>query len=185
MNLRTLKKLSKKAAPLLPLLGDDRNQFRAAHHMQCKNYFHTIILERKHWERGRSVHGDPLRHLERKSLAKDGQGWVWRAPPSHPRKGTIMVGSMYGYYEPEWEEETAWEALCSLVRTYFSDWDPEKENVVLTRYFERPGDIIRAAHEMIDAAALERRARQERSGRPDNRAAITEIGPGLRYGDPV
>ena len=44
MNLRTLKKLSKRAAPLLPLLGDDRKQFPAE---RWDNYTGLLIMDRK------------------------------------------------------------------------------------------------------------------------------------------
>lgn len=33
----------------------------------------------------------------------------------HPLAGTPMVGGMSGYYEPEWDEETAYEALHHIV----------------------------------------------------------------------
>ena len=144
MNLRTLKKLSKRAAPLLPLLGDNREQFRAE---KCDNYTKTLIRERKHFERGRSVHADRLREGEIKRPAKDGNGWIWMAPPSHPREGTVMVGAVSGYYEPEWDEETAWDALSSLVRWHFIDCDGDK--LIPTRELRTPREVFIAAAEMI------------------------------------
>lgn len=50
MNLRTLKKLFKRAAPWLPLLGDNREQFCAEAH---NNYHGCFIGDRKHRERSR------------------------------------------------------------------------------------------------------------------------------------
>lgn len=147
MNLRTLKKLSKQAAPLLPLLGDHRKQFPA---VRGDNYIGIVIRARKHWERGRSVHADIMREEQVKKPAADGKGWVYMHPPSHPRKGTIMVGRMDGYEEPEWEEESAWEALEDLVYYHFCYYDGV--HIVPTRRFRRPADILAAAAEMIREA---------------------------------
>lgn len=150
MNLRILKKLSKRAAPLLPLLGDDREQFRA---VKFENYTGQVIMDRKHWERGRSVHGDLIQQHEIKTPAKDGKGWVYAAPPAHPREGTIMVGCVSGYYEPEWDEETAWEALETIVRAEFLESDWESEDFYLTRTLSCPSEIFAAAADLIAEGA--------------------------------
>lgn len=146
MNLRILKKLSKRAAPLLAQLGDRREQFAAR---KDENYHGILILARKHWERGRSVHPDVGRDLEIKTPAADGKGWVYLHPPYHPRKGTIMVGAVSGYYEPEWDEECAWTALENIVYWHFTDYDPETEDLVPTRFFRTPRDLLAAAREII------------------------------------
>lgn len=148
MNLRTLKKLSKRAAPLLPLLGEHRKQFPA---VRGDNYIGIVIRARKHWERGRSVHADLMREEQVKKPAADGNGWIYMHPPDQPRKGTIMVGALCGYYEPEWVEHSAWEALLDYVYHHFCNWDGE--NPVPTRRFRRPADILAAAREMIREAA--------------------------------
>lgn len=159
MNLRTLKKLCKRAAPLLPLLGDDREQFPAEPDV---NYHQAFIGDRKHWERsgvradvkphsswsGRA--GRPIVHVTRKGRT------VLIEPPTHPRKGTIMVGCVSGYYEPEWDEQCAWSALKNHVRTYYTDWN--RENPSPTRHLARPGDILRAAREMIELRLKEETA---------------------------
>lgn len=126
MNLRTLKKLSKRAAPLLPLLGDDREQFRAE---RGDNYHGAFIGDRKHWERGRchpTYEGrndwTTARGAEIVFLTRTGRHIVL-GPPSHPRKGTIMVGATSGYYEPEWDEECAYVALEKIVYGHFTCWD--------------------------------------------------------------
>ncbi|MER8941330.1 hypothetical protein NKH82_17745 [Mesorhizobium sp. M0915] len=156
MNLRTLKKLSKRAAPLLPLLGDRREQFRAEHHANGNNFIGgTLIMARKHWERGRSVHGDCIRQHEVKRPARDGRGWIYMAPPDHPRKGTIMVGAMSGYYEPEWDEETVWTALESIVSCHFTDWHPEHDGTpTLLRRLSTPRDVLLAARDMAAELAV-------------------------------
>lgn len=148
MNLRILKKLSKRAAPLLPLLGDRRGQFPAEAHA---NYHGLLIWARKHWERCPSVHTDCIRQGEYVTAPRSRAGtrypYIKVYPPSHPWAGTVMVGETSGYYEPEWEEETAWEALDGLVRGHFCDWD--ENGPTPTRRFRNASDIFRAAHEMI------------------------------------
>jgi hypothetical protein len=151
MNLRTLKKLSKRAAPLLPLIGDTRKQFRAEHHNTGNNFIGgTLIMARKHWQRGRSVHDECIRQCEIKRPAPNGKGWLWMAPPDHPRKGTVMVGAMSGYYEPEWDEECAWSALENLVRCHFTDWNPcHQDTPKVLRRLDTPSEVFRAACEMV------------------------------------
>ena len=152
MNLRTLKKLSKRAAPLLPLLGDDRRQFPAE---RGENYTGLVITARKHWERMRSVNADLWGEHEIKTLAKDGDGWIRMSSPRHPRKGTIMVGALEGYYEPEWDEETAWEALQDIVFEEFTAWG--EDECSLTRRLDTPSDILRAAESLVAARQSEAR----------------------------
>lgn len=152
MNLRTLKKLSKRAAPLLPLLGDDREQIPAKPY---DNYHHGFIGDRKHWERSRCHPTYQGRNgwLHRRGaeivfMSHKGKTMVMR-PPSHPRKGTIMVGCMSGYYEPEWDEQDAWSALEDLVGWHFCESDGE--DLIPTRAFPTIASIFQTAHEMIAA----------------------------------
>lgn len=168
MNLRTLKKLSKRAAPLLPLLGEYRQQFRAARY---ENYHHTFIGDRKHWERSRCHPSYEARNgwigcgnrgAEIVYQTRAGRTVVIR-PPTHPRKGTIMVGGMSGYYEPEWDEEDAWSALECIVFQHFNTFDPEKGNYYGTRSFPTVTSIFAAAREII-AERLMQRARREKGG---------------------
>ncbi|HHV66398.1 MAG TPA: hypothetical protein GXX48_01925 [Ochrobactrum intermedium] len=157
MNLRTLKKLSKRAAPLLPLLGENRQQFRSAHARTGENYHHTFIGDRKHWERSRchpsyearnGWAGCGNRGAEIVYQTRAGHTVVVR-PPVHPRKGTVMVGGMSGYYEPEWDEEDAWSALECIVCHHFSEWDEELETFYLTRPLPTVTSIFQAADEII------------------------------------
>ena len=152
MNLRILKKLSKRAVPMLALLGDDRQVFAA---VKDDNYTNIIIYERKHWERGWSVHADLHDEYEVKSLRPNGR-FVYMKPPSHPRKGTPMVGAMLGYYEPEWEEETAFEALQDIVWNAFANWDDEGRPT-RTRSLRTAREIFTAAEEIIAALQAEMR----------------------------
>lgn len=155
-NLRILKKLSKKAAPLLAVLGDSREQFPAEDGNACIG---IILKDRKHFARGRSCHADLISQGEIKKPAADGRGWVWMRPPYGPREDTIMVGSMVGYYEPEWEEESAWEALHSLVVALCTKWPTDiDETPTLTRRLDSPSDILRAARELAASAAARKAA---------------------------
>jgi hypothetical protein len=144
MNLRILKKLSKRAARLLPLLGDGREQFRAD---RWDNYTGLLIRCRKHYERMRSRHATRIREGEIKRPAADGKGFVAMWPPHHPRKGTVMVGAVSGYYEPEWDEETAWEALLNRVHDHFTDWG--EESATPTRALPNPSAVFAAAAEIL------------------------------------
>lgn len=154
MNLRILKKLSKRAAPLLPLLGDNREQFPAA---RWENFTHTRGHDRKHWERSRVPYPLDLRG-DIKYRPKDGRQWIVMREPSYALKGTVMVGETAGYYEPEWEEETAWESLCEIVYWHFvemvyatdSTGDAEWPHPVCNRDLSTPTLILRAAQEIID-----------------------------------
>ncbi|WP_419827640.1 hypothetical protein [Sphingomonas sp.] len=164
MNLRILKKLSKRAAPLLPLLGDHREQFLSE---AGDNYHGLIIHARKHWERCSSVHDERLHGdgeivLRPRCRAGTRFPYIKLHQPYHPWPGTAMIGSMEGYYEPEWSEESAWGALDQFVRFHFCDWD--ENGPAPTRKLRNPSDVFRAADEMIAArdASLARTAKPER-----------------------
>lgn len=145
MNLRILKKLSARAAPYLAPLGDRRQQFLAEKH---ENYHGRLIKDRACWDRSRchatyTGHGDEIVFDTR-----SGHRVVMR-PPSHPLKGTVMVGGMSGYYEPEWDEVDAWSVLDGMVRDHFCDWDGD--DLAPTRKIRNPSDVFRCAEEMLAA----------------------------------
>jgi hypothetical protein len=150
MNLRILKKLSKRAAPLLPLLGDTREQFLAE---RGENYHGMRITARKDFERTCSVHTDCSREGEFVIAPKCRAGsrlpYVKVYPPYHPREGTIMVGGMSGYYEPEWDEESAYGALCEILVWTFFDYNPQTDEMWPTRRLRTPTDVFAAAHDLI------------------------------------
>ncbi|WP_425953018.1 hypothetical protein [Ralstonia pseudosolanacearum] len=147
MNLRILKKLSKRAAPLLPLLGERRKVFIADDDCHTSTGGH----DRKHWYRLRVNHGgSPLRGSIKRPTMRAGS-WVVLRQPFAPWPGTPMVGDFFGYYEPEWEEETAWEALLTLVFDHFTEWSMEGPKL-LRRDLDTPTRILRAAREIIAAA---------------------------------
>lgn len=76
-------------------------------------------------------------------------------PPHEPLKGTINIGWMSGYYEPEWEEETAWEALRTAVLNHFTTItninDGKDFRYEVTRKLDEIGDYFKAANEIINS----------------------------------
>lgn len=153
MNLRILKKLSKRAAPYLATLGDRREQFMAE---KGENYHGLIIRDRTSAERWPSCHTDTcervLKITEPRCRAGTRHPYVKLMASYHPMKGTIMVGAMQGYYEPEWDEETAYSALRSIVTNHFTDWEAlmaEDDRPVLTRDLSTKSKLFAAADDML------------------------------------
>jgi hypothetical protein len=68
-----------------------------------------------------------------------------------------MVGATSGYYEPEWDEQSAWEALTQVVYDHFTDWSEEEPK--LTRSLNSPREILQAATEMLANAEPEKALR--------------------------
>lgn len=157
MNLRILKKLSKRAAPMLPAMGDTRQQFAAR---KWENYGCPTGMDRKHWDRTRSCHDEIWGEMI-KTPAADGRGWIAIRAPSQPRKGTIMVGSMEGYYEPEWNETSAWLAFEDLLYIHYTDWEAEAkdETAGLLRPLDTVSQKFAAARDMIAELNASREAR--------------------------
>ena len=158
MNLRILKKLSKRAAPLLAALGDGREQFPAE---RWEDYTSSVGHDRKHWERRRARFPLDRRgdiHLK----PRMGEGCIVLTQcHMNPWKGTVMLGWTVGYYEPEWEEDDAWTLLQQAVREHFTDYQeappvtiddmdfPDYEIVILRR-FSNPSQILKAANELVE-----------------------------------
>lgn len=153
MNLRILKKLSKRAAPLLPLLGDTRKVFHAE---KNDSYVSIHGCDRKHWERLSCDHPMPGRGKIIYTPRHGGKQIVMWSP-SNPLKGTAMVGAMSGYEEPEWDEQSAWESLCDLVWNHFTTWedvtdscgDCEWPTPTCSRDLSTPKLVFAAAQEML------------------------------------
>lgn len=98
MNPRILKKLSKKAAPLVARLTQlERFETCSGEDIDCNQR-----MDRKHWERFRGRVND--------------RGYFIA------KKNTVGFGCMSGYEEPEWEELDAYSHLKNLVAVHFTDW---------------------------------------------------------------
>jgi hypothetical protein len=94
MNLRTLKKLSKQAVPVL-----------VAHYGRRPADFFLA-------EKGGNYHGLKIRcHHKPERIGTFGCDCRY-----HPLKGTPMLGEVSGHEEPEWSERTAWDELHESVR---------------------------------------------------------------------
>lgn len=159
MNPRILKKLSARAAPLLPILGDHREQFRAE---KDANFHGVLMPGRQHWRRSRchasyipTNHWGTPRGMPRRYETRAGRPMVMR-PPSHPLRGTVMVGATSGGEQPEWDEETAYESLLGMVWGFFLEWSDADETFYCTRCLRTPREVFAAAREVIAADAAER-----------------------------
>lgn len=157
MNLRILKKLSKRA---VPFIEKERYQkdclFKAERE---DNYTHTGRHDRKHWKRSRYKHEISFSKHDISTKAKDGNGFINLSQHYiHPWKGTDMVGWTSGYEEPEWEEETAWDYLKNLVFIETVDYVdipgtedecgcPEHK-LVYTRKLNNPRDYFKAMKDL-------------------------------------
>ncbi|TYC93009.1 hypothetical protein [Novosphingobium sp. BW1] len=150
MNLRILKKLSKRAMPYLIALGDRQVHFLAERN---DNYHGMTIRDRTCWERnpchpsrepGWCNFGDePVLYV----VARKGYRYVMR-PPHHPLKGTPMVGGMSGGEQPEWDEICAYACLASWVCSHFTDWS-NWERPIPTRDLTTVSKIFAAADDMV------------------------------------
>lgn len=147
MNLRILKKLSKRAAPLLLELGFKERELFAAARME--NYTSCSGHERKHWERGNARYPCNFSHYHYFD-SRRGLGNPYMHQPDHPLKGTMMLGWTSGYEEPEWEEDDAWTILRNNVRGHFSDWSDFERGPVPKRQLNNPSAILNAALEVIE-----------------------------------
>lgn len=101
MNLRILKKKSKQAVPFLKKYYPHALREGVFMAVRGDNYHGQVIrcgCPPKRWW------GDKNATMRERRLDKG-------CDCSHPLKGTPMVGGMSGYYEPEWHEETALDAL--------------------------------------------------------------------------
>lgn len=118
MNLRILKKLSKRVKPLIYGKSSGLEFFLADSH---DNYTNTHGHDRKHWERMQSGNSECFFKKDIKIKTKN--GFILMSEQYiHPWKNTEMVGWMSGYEEPEWEEETAWDRFCSNIWYKFNDY---------------------------------------------------------------
>lgn len=171
MNLRILKKLSKRAAPLLAALGDGREQFPAE---RWEDYTSSCGHDRKHWEQ-RRVRYPMERAGDIYRKPRNGEGMI-RLSEQHirPWPGTIMLGWSVGYETPEREEDDAWTLLVREVRDHFTemveveaddddpDWFGPDHMPRLTCSFPNPSAILRVVPELIEARRKEQEERQAR-----------------------
>lgn len=156
MNLRILKKLSKKAAPLIAALQDKRG--RGFQHFVGDRgdpgYAATCGHDLKHWDRSPAVHADLLWEtsivVQPRSRAGTRYPFIHLREPGLVWPGTPMVGWMSGYEEPEWEEQDAWAYLREIVYAATTDFrfvDDDMEAVQLEK-IRNPADVLSKARSM-------------------------------------
>ena len=159
MNLRTLKKLSKRAVPLLAALGDMGEIFLSE---RGDNYHGLVIKARKHWDRNR-CHPTHKPRDEHQIVLTTQQGHrICMSAPSNPRKGTPMIGWVSVCETPEWDERCCWALLLELVHSHYTDWEALSDDIdaipaltrdlstpALTRDLSTPALVLAAARDMI------------------------------------
>jgi len=132
VNLRILKKLSKKAAPLLIELGYDRESI-VAEEEGCVD---VVINDQNDWRR-----------------------LVYWAPLSEPMdtlRNTMTVWHVD--YWGEGDQVTAWCELSTLVFYHYADWESAKHSPdgmpspELTIKLRNPADVLNAARRMVEGS---------------------------------
>ncbi|MGX9983917.1 hypothetical protein [Methylobacterium fujisawaense] len=100
MTLRTLKKRSKQALPILQ-----------KHYPQVLESLGPVFLA----ERGENYHGYVIRCTHGAGDVTDRMR-RYCSCSYHPLPGTPMTGEVSGYYEPEWDERPVYQTLVEAVR---------------------------------------------------------------------
>ena len=153
MNLRILKKLSKRALPLAEKAGILRGQDQfAAEKGEC-----LVTLrkpERKSMNRMRALHPSGL--TDRYIPGRSGEFFIAFHNTTAALKGTPMVGAMEGYYEPEWEEDAVWDRLCNWVYCSITDWRADPPELECRRP-RNPAQILAKARELIQEGSSDER----------------------------
>jgi len=162
MNLRILKKLSKRAAPLLVAL--DGYQFGQVEHFIADSDGHTGTAghDRKHWQRSRGIHDDATHGTIVYQPQQPGERYphVWMREPWYAWPGTPMVGWTSGYETPEWDERTTWKHLVDIIGCVVTEyrevpreddeWGPGYDlEPVVTQRLRNPGAVLRRARDLI------------------------------------
>lgn len=101
MNPRILKKLTRKAEPIIICLGLTAGLERVLSGTDG-DLEQTVQVDRKHRMRYRG--GKVSRHFSQ-------------------LPGTVGYGGMSGYFEPEWSDRCSWSMLKEFVIESFTDWE--------------------------------------------------------------
>lgn len=128
MNSRILKKLCKRAAPLLKELGDDGRQYYSCSEDSDSTvgFFEAVRCEQKSVIRYRgNIKSNYIKIF----------------------KNTIGVTYVSGYWEPEYTSISAWDSLSALVAARFTRFEPE--GMSLTRKLQNPTAVFNGAVDLI------------------------------------
>lgn len=161
MNRRIMKKLSKRAVPVLRKLGDTRDVIERS--MPDDGYIEQLI-ERKHWERMTVQHDHPPACAnDIKTPTKKNGRWVIL---SQSYVGVLpctpLMSWMSGYEEPEWETSTAYDALCDYVHFHLMDYsqvDDDGVPIMIQRHdLSTPRKVFNAAEKLVAEKGAQRLA---------------------------
>jgi hypothetical protein len=150
MNFRILKKLSKRAVPYLEQMNYE--VFLAEAGM---NHTDMVVRDMTRLCRSPAVHGDVINKCRHVKIETPKCREGTRTPFLHlrfsntPLKGTPMVGGMYGYEQPEWEESTAYEELVKIVHGHFFEYDAKSGATWTSRPLRTPAQVFSAADDML------------------------------------
>lgn len=161
MNLRILKKLSKRAAPLLiEIDGDDR-----AHWVTSDGDGEIEIggMDRKHMDRIRTYYQEPTSMFTvivpaRRDIG--GRSHIALYGPHTPLPGTPMLSWSGGYFDDDGVTLSAWETLerraDDAVIDFVEDGKDDEgfpiHRRVVLRHLRNPSDILRQARAMAITA---------------------------------
>lgn len=160
MNLRILKKLSKRAMPLLSELGLARNHWLPEDGEG--EIRHLMGFDRKHMERHRCSNpdliyggGEKLIRLARRPIS--GRAFIAMIEPSEPWAGTPSITWSSSYESYECDGETAWEHLEIHVRDAVTDYEVTGDaeagdtdyRIVVRERLRHPSDVLRKARELV------------------------------------
>ena len=163
MNLRILKKLSKKALPLLIKIDPKYAALSFTPDRDEPGYTTSAGHDRKHWDRTPTAHsvlqGEVV--IPRKGKRQDHKPFIWIRAPYDSWPGTPMIGYTSGWYEPEWEERTTWDELVQVAHSYnwievarpMEDWQDEFDDLpdmILPKSICTTIGILRWARQQAD-----------------------------------
>lgn len=162
MNLRILKKLSKLAVPQLLAL-EEAERRKITHFVSEKGdegYIRRGGHDRKHWDRSPAVHDQPFNDasivISPRIRAGTRCPFIHIAPPYLTWAGTPMVGWNSGSYEPEWEEESAWDHLMETADN--AAVQIKGDEMVWGPKYPNPSAVLRWAEQYVLAAQAKARS---------------------------
>ena len=131
MNQRILKKLCKKAVPIIERLG-------------INNGLEKVVVGRYGLESLDTHATVGKKYIDRWFGVPNTYGYFTML------NGTVGYGAMSGYYEPEWWDLDAWSMLRSYVIDSFSDGDNHEGGVhhnsrVPNKVYKLPSEVLKVA----------------------------------------
>lgn len=150
MNLRILKKLSKRAVPYLEAL-----EYEIFLAVNGGNDVAHIVRDMTRLSRSHAVHGNVINRCKHVAIltpkCREGTKYPFLhlRYPSSPLKGTPMIGRMCGGEQPEWEEMPAYFELLEIVKGRHFEYDPDSGATWCSRPLRTPAQVFSAADDMM------------------------------------